>query len=64
MDHSTLIKSNYANIWELPKKQKNTILQAKIQIISLYLDLIDSNLNEYALSCCYFIFTYLKIIRD
>ena len=43
MDHSTLMKSNYANIWELLK----TILQAKMQIISLYIDLIDSNLNKY-----------------
>ena len=25
MDHSTLMKSNYANIWELPKKQKNNL---------------------------------------
>ena len=47
MDHSTLMESNYANIWELPKKQKKTILQAKMQIISLYIDLIDSNLNKY-----------------
>ena len=43
MDHSTLMKSNYANIWELLK----TILQAKMQIISLYIDLIDSNLNKH-----------------
>ena len=43
MYHSTLMKSNYANIWELLK----TILQAKMQIISLYIDLIDSNLNKY-----------------
>ena len=43
MDHSTLMKSNYANIWELLK----TILQAKMQIISLYIDLIDSYLNKH-----------------
>ena len=43
MDHSTLMKSNYANIWELLK----TILQAKMQSMSLYIDLIDSDLNTY-----------------
>ena len=42
-------------------KNKKTILQAKMQIISLYIDLIGSNFSKYTSSCCYFIFTCLKI---
>ena len=57
MDHSTLMKSNYANIWELLK----TILQAKMQSMSLYIDLIDSDLNKYTRLYCNFISTNLQI---
>ena len=58
MDHSTLMKSNYANIWELPK---NNLTSKNTNHKFIYIDLIDSTLNNYALPCYYFVFTYFQI---